>query len=554
MVDFPLPVRGIVSPHGRMSTDTSSLSSLSDTSPLEEDCELASKSDPLPPAQQTPIEPGNETATERIASILESTSSSKQRRRWKQHLHIENGTVMVDNRTGMAVEFLLGSAKSKKQQKSGTERFKTSSQTSVDEEPRMTAKRAAKRSKTQTKTKATTDFDLESREAEKAETAVVKVKRKRKTKKEIEAEAMPLAARSSGVKVFIGAHVSSAGGVHNAITNSVHIGGNAFALFLKSQRKWANPPLQEDHSTMFKSNCASHKYDSARHVVPHGSYLVNLAHTDPTRAGQAYEAFMDDLSRCDTLGICNFNFHPGNFSTSTREEGIKQLARQLNRAHRDSSSGKVVTLLETMATRGNTIGGTFEDLKAVLDLVDNSDRVGVCLDTCHVFAAGYDLRSPEAFEQTINNFDKVIGLKYLRAIHVNDSKAPLRSYRDLHANIGTGFLGLRAFHNLMNESRIWGLPLVLETPIETTNAEGKKVDDKGIWAREIKLLESLVGMDPECEEFRKLESDLAAQGESERARIQDQVDRRDEKAKSKSGKKRKRKDSAPEKTSEDESN
>jgi AP endonuclease-1 len=370
-----------------------------------------------------------------------------------------------------------------------------------------------------------------------------KVVRKKKTKEEKEAEAMPLAARTIGSKILVGAHISSAGGVQNAVPNSLHIGGNAFALFLKSQRKWANPALQNEQATQFISSCKEHKYDTGhKHtppIVPHGSYLVNLAHPDADRTKQAYDSFIDDLDRCRRLGIVLYNFHPGNCAASSnRSEGLAHLAKQLNKAHSDPSSGSVITLLETMAASGNTLGSTFEDIAEVISLVEKKDRVGVCLDTCHVFAAGYDLRSPEAYKSTIDKFDKVIGLNYLRAFHMNDSKAPLASGRDLHANIGTGFLGLRSFHNLVNDSRMWGLPMVLETPIDVKDKDtGKEIPDKSIWATEIKLLESLVGMDIDSEEFKKLEQELCAKGTSERERVQAQVDKREEKKKTGAGKK-----------------
>jgi AP endonuclease-1 len=324
--------------------------------------------------------------------------------------------------------------------------------------------------------------------------------------------------------------------VHNAVTASVHIGGNAFALFLKSQRKWVNPALQSEHCTQFLSNCKDHKYDADTHktppIVPHGSYLVNLAHPDPDRTKQAYDTFIDDLDRCRKLGIQLYNFHPGNSAANESRDGaIQHLAAQLNKAHKDPLSGTVITLLETMAAGGNVLGSTFEDLAATIDLIEQKDRVGVCLDTCHVFAAGYDLRTPPAFADTITKFDEVIGLKYLKALHMNDSKAPLASQRDLHANIGTGFLGLRSFHNIVNEPRLWGLPMILETPIDVKDGDtGKEVQDKSIWAREIKLLENLVGMDVESEEFLKLERELQEKGSAERERVQDQVDRRDKKA------------------------
>jgi AP endonuclease-1 len=354
------------------------------------------------------------------------------------------------------------------------------------------------------------------------------VKRKRKTKQEKEAEAMPIIARTIGSKLLVGAHVSAAGGVQNSAVNSVHIGANAFALFLKNQRQWAFAPLQESQVAEFLSSCKHHKYGEESHtippIVPHGSYLVNLAHTEASRSNQAYESFIDDLDRCRRLGISLYNFHPGNAAGADDRAGaIKHIATQLNKAHKDPSSGKVVTLLETMAAvGGNTIGGTFEELADIIKLVEQKDRVGVCLDTCHVFAAGYDLRTPEAFQETMNKFDSSIGLQYLKALHMNDSKAPLASGRDLHANIGTGFLGLRSFWNIVNEPRLWGLPMVLETP-----------GGGSIYAAEIKTLERMVGMDAESEAFKTLERHLSEAGKTERERVQEQVDRRAEKGKKK---------------------
>jgi AP endonuclease-1 len=277
--------------------------------------------------------------------------------------------------------------------------------------------------------------------------------------------------------------------------------------------------------------------------VPHGSYLVNLAHPDAERKKQAYDSFLNDLTRCHTLGIRLYNFHPGNSNATTREAGIRNIAANINEAHNDPTSGEVVTVLETMASQGNTIGGTFADLAAIIDLVDNKDRVGVCLDTCHVFAAGYDIRTPEAYSATMAEFDKVIGLKYLKALHINDSKAPLFSNRDLHARIGTGYLGLRAFHNVVNDERLHGLPMVLETPIDGVDENGKKTEDKSIWAREIKMLESLVGMDVDSREFKELEAELQEEGVDERKRVGEQVDRK----KAKDAKPKKAKDAKPKK-------
>lgn len=284
--------------------------------------------------------------------------------------------------------------------------------------------------------------------------------------------------------------------------------------------------MDPEHAELFIQGCKDHSINAAECCLPHGSYLVNLAHPDPVRKKQAYDSFFDDLTRCHALGIRLYNFHPGNANATTREEGIRIIAENLNRAHADPATGKVVTVLETMASLGNTIGGTFSDLAAIINLVKDKSRVGVCLDTCHVFAAGYDLRSPEAYAETMQKFDKEIGLEYLKAFHVNDSKAPLASYRDMHARIGTGYLGLQAFHNLMNDERFYGLPMVLETPVDTIDENGKKIEDKGIDAREIKLLESLVGMNNSSDEFKALSTRLQDEGAAERVRVGDQVQRK----------------------------
>lgn len=297
-------------------------------------------------------------------------------------------------------------------------------------------------------------------------------------------------------------------------------------MFMKNQRKWDNPDMDPEHASLFISGCKDHNIEVGDCCLPHGSYLVNLAHPDAERKKQAYDSFQNDLVRCKKLGIRLYNFHPGNANATTREEGIKLIAENLNRAHADPETGSVITVLETMASLGNTIGGTFEDLAAIISHVDKKDRVGVCLDTCHVFAAGYDLRTPASYAAVLQQFDDIIGLNYLLALHVNDSKAPLASYRDLHARIGTGYLGLRAFHNLVNDERLHGLPMVLETPVDVVGADGKKAEDKGIWAREIKMLERLVGMDVESEEFTALEKSLHEQGEGERERVGGQVERK----------------------------
>jgi len=240
------------------------------------------------------------------------------------------------------------------------------------------------------------------------------------------------------------------------------------------------------------------------------------------------------------LGIQHYNIHPGNTNGLPRAEAIGRIAAALNRANAETKGTGVTTLLENMAaspTTSNTIGGAFEDLRDIISLVDDKSRVGVTLDTCHAFAAGYDLRTTEAYADVMSEFDAVVGKEYLKAVHVNDSKAPLGSHRDLHQNIGLGFLGLRAFHNLVNDARFASVPLVLETPIERKDSTtGKSIEDKGVWAREIKLLESLVGMDPTGDEFKRLEEDLADEGLEEKKKYQASHEKKVEKEKKKANK------------------
>lgn len=362
-------------------------------------------------------------------------------------------------------------------------------------------------------------------------------KKKRKTQEEKEAEAMPLAARTTGLRMFVGAHTSIAKGLENSVKNCVHIGGNAFALFLKSQRKWENPPLKDESRDAFLQACVEEKYDAASHVLPHGSYLVNLAQKDKEKAKQAYDAFLDDLRRCEALGIKYYNFHPGAAGKEPLGEAIGRVSAQLNRALAETTT--VTPVLENMCGSGSIIGSRFSDLRDIIAGVkpEFRSRVGVCIDTCHAFAAGNDLRSPEAFKKVLEDFDAVVGMGFLKALHLNDSKAPFDSHRDLHQNIGLGFLGLRGFHNVMNEPRFQDMPLILETPCDRKDPEdstGKKViEDKSIWAQEIKLLESLIGMEADSAEFKELEKTLSDQGKAERAKMQKTFDEKNEKAKKK---------------------
>ncbi|XP_006457703.1 hypothetical protein AGABI2DRAFT_114752 [Agaricus bisporus var. bisporus H97] len=279
----------------------------------------------------------------------------------------------------------------------------------------------------------------------------------------------------------VGAHVSSAGGVENTVINAAMIGANAFALFLKSQRKWTSPPLSEDSIKSFKERMIEHKY-TADVVLPHGSYLINLGNPDADKREKSYECFIDDLKRCELLGLKYYNFHPGStVGNATKEESITLIAQCLNRAHRETKY--VVTVLENMAGAGNIIGGDFAHLKSIIDGVEDKTRVGVCLDTCHSFAAGYDLRSENAWDELLKQFDETVGLSYLCGMHLNDSKTDLGSKRDRHESIGLGYLGIGAFRNLMNDPRVQNIPLILETPTFE-----QPIDT---WGKEIAMLQKL---------------------------------------------------------------
>ncbi|KAI5290029.1 hypothetical protein KEM54_002620, partial [Ascosphaera aggregata] len=258
------------------------------------------------------------------------------------------------------------------------------------------------------------------------------------------------------------------------------------------------------------------------HCLPHGSYLVNLAQDDPAKAKQAYNSFVDDLKR------------PGAAGKTTLESAIGRLSKALTRALEETTT--VTPTLETMCGQGTVIGGYLSEFRDIFRQIPEEyhSRLGICLDTCHSFAAGYDIRTKEGWDAFMTEFDETIGLKYLRALHLNDSKTPLASHRDLHANIGTGFLGLRAFHHVMNEPRLQGMPMILETPIDKTSpAAAKPTEDLGIWAEEIKLLESLIGMDIDSDHFKSLEKKLSDIGKAERAKYQAQFDKKQEEAKRK---------------------
>lgn len=273
---------------------------------------------------------------------------------------------------------------------------------------------------------------------------------------------------------YIGAHVSASGGVENAPLNAHSIGATAFALFTKNQRQWFSPELTEQSIAMFKSRCAEYGYTAAQ-ILPHDSYLINLGSPDVESLEKSRKSFIEEMHRCELLGLDRLNFHPGSHLKKISEEDcLKTIAESINIALNKTQG--VAAVLENTAGQGTNVGYRFEHLRTIIDLVDDKSRVGVCIDTQHAFAAGYDLLSDEGFVEVWRHFDEVIGFEYLRGMHLNDSKKELASRVDRHETLRNGLLGANPFMRIMQDSRFDNIPLILETP------------DESLWAEEIEWL------------------------------------------------------------------
>ncbi|HGX92558.1 MAG TPA: deoxyribonuclease IV [Candidatus Tenderia sp.] len=263
----------------------------------------------------------------------------------------------------------------------------------------------------------------------------------------------------------VGAHVSAAGGVENAPLNAQAIGAKAFALFTKNQRQWVAKPLTSKSITAFKANLETVGI-APEHVLPHDSYLINLGHPEEAGLEKSRHAFIDELERCAQLGLPLLNFHPGAHLRKISEEvSLNRVAESINIAL-DKTRG-VTAVIENTAGQGSTLGYAFEHLAHIIDRVEDKSRVGVCLDTCHTFVAGYDMRTRETCEQTFAEFERIVGFSYLRGMHLNDSKPALGSRVDRHHSLGHGELGLEVFRYIMNDNRFEEIPMVLETIDET---------------------------------------------------------------------------------------
>jgi len=277
---------------------------------------------------------------------------------------------------------------------------------------------------------------------------------------------------------YIGAHVSASGGVENAPLNAHEIGAKAFALFTRNQRQWKSSPLTSRSIDLFKERCAAYGYLPSQ-ILPHDSYLINLGHPEAEGLAKSRDAFLDEMQRCEQLGLDRLNFHPGShLNAFPIDDCLDRIAESINEALNQTSG--VTAVIENTAGQGTNLGHTFEQIAHIIDRVEDKSRVGVCIDTAHTLAAGYDIKTTEGFIDTFDKFDKIIGFSYLRGMHINDSKKDLASKVDRHDSIGKGLMGLTTFKMLMNDPRFDNIPMILETPDET------------IWAEEISYLYGLL--------------------------------------------------------------
>lgn len=276
---------------------------------------------------------------------------------------------------------------------------------------------------------------------------------------------------------FIGAHVSAAGGVENAPENAFKIGATAFALFTKNQRQWVASPLTAESIRSFKNNCERYGFQP-RQILPHDSYLINLGNPENEALQKSRDAFLDEMQRCELLGLDRLNFHPGSHLNKISEENcLKLISESINLALEKTEG--VTAVIENTAGQGSNLGFSFYQLRKIIDGVTDKSRVGVCIDTCHAFSAGYDLSTNDSCKKVFDEFEEVVGFKFLKGMHLNDSKKELGSRVDRHESLGKGSLGLNVFEFIMNDSRFDGIPLILETPNEE------------LWAEEINLLKSM---------------------------------------------------------------
>ena len=274
---------------------------------------------------------------------------------------------------------------------------------------------------------------------------------------------------------YIGAHVSASGGVEFAPVNAHVIGANAFALFTKNQRQWVSKPLTEENIRLFKENCTKYNFQTD-YILPHDSYLINLGHPEEEGLEKSRAAFLDEMQRCEQLGLKLLNFHPGSHLNKISVEDCLALIAESINLTLEKTKG-VTAVIENTAGQGSNLGSEFWQLRYIIDRVNDKSRVGICLDTCHTYTAGYDIVND--YDKVFDEFEKEVGFEYLRGMHLNDSKKELGSHVDRHDNIGQGLTGSAFFERLMKDSRFDNMPLILETP------------DESKWAEEIAWLRSV---------------------------------------------------------------
>lgn len=276
---------------------------------------------------------------------------------------------------------------------------------------------------------------------------------------------------------YIGAHVSASGGIGNAVLNAEAIGANAFALFTRNQKTWTSKPLTVDEIHTFQLLLNDRGFDPA-YVLPHDSYLINLGNPNEENLLKSRNAFLDEMTRCQQLGLRLLNFHPGSHLKLISEEAcLDQIAQEINRALDQTQN--VVAVIENTAGQGTNLGYKFSQIARIISGINDKSRVGVCIDTCHTFAAGYDISNEMGYNFTFDEFEQEIGFQYLRAIHLNDCKKECGTRVDRHETLGNGFIGKEFFTRFMHDSRFDNMPIILETP------------DPSIWAQEIQWLRSL---------------------------------------------------------------